>query len=94
MGAVLLIMLLRPIANAAGLVDVPNVRSSHSKPTPLVGGLAIYIAVASAYSIPAAMSLFPVNREVASFFVAGLVVASVGVIDDYRPMPSSFRFLA
>jgi UDP-GlcNAc:undecaprenyl-phosphate/decaprenyl-phosphate GlcNAc-1-phosphate transferase len=94
LGTVLLIMLLRPIANAAGLVDVPNVRSSHSHATPLVGGLAIYIAVASAYFIPATMGLVPLNREAGSFFIAGLVVVSIGVIDDYRPLPSLFRFVA
>ncbi len=93
-GTALLIMLLKPIANATGLVDVPNARSSHSRPTPLIGGLAIYTAVASAYSIPAIMGLVPINREIGSFFVAGLVVVIVGVIDDYRPLPSSFRFIA
>ena len=90
----LLIMLLKPIAKASGLVDVPNKRSSHSQPTPLIGGLSIYIAVASAYSIPATMGLMPFNRETGSFFLAGLVVVIVGVIDDYRPLPSSYKFLA
>jgi UDP-GlcNAc:undecaprenyl-phosphate GlcNAc-1-phosphate transferase len=87
-------MLLRPVAKAAGLIDVPNDRSSHKQPTPLIGGLAIYIAVACAYSIPAVMGLLPINRGMGSFFIAGLVVVTVGVIDDYRPLPSSFRFIA
>lgn len=93
-GTALLIMLLRPIANIVGLIDVPNIRSSHSRPTPLIGGLSIYIAVASAYSIPAAMGLVPLNRETGSFFIAGLIVVVVGVIDDYRPLPSSYKFIA
>jgi len=93
-GTALLIMILKPIANATGLVDVPNARSSHSEPTPLIGGLAFYIAVASAYSIPAVIGLVPISREIGSFFLAGLVVVVVGVVDDYRPLPSSFRFIA
>ena len=87
-------MLLRPVANVIGLIDVPNVRSSHSQPTPLIGGLAIYIAVACAYSIPASMGLLPINREIGSFFIAGLIVVTVGVIDDYHPLPSIFKFVA
>lgn len=90
----LLIMLIRPIAIAAGLIDIPNARSSHKTPTPLIGGLAIYIAVLCAYAIPVAMGLIPISREWGSFFLAGFVVVLVGVIDDYRPLPSAYKFIA
>ena len=91
-GTCLLIMLLRPFAIASGLVDRPNARSSHEKPTPLVGGLSIYVAVAVAYTIPATMGLLPLNREYGVFFIAGLLLVSVGVVDDRRPLSSLTRF--
>ena len=94
MATAMLIMLIRPIAIAAGLIDVPNARSSHTTPTPLIGGLAIFIAVLCAYAIPAAIGLVPISRELASYFLAGFVVVLVGVIDDYRPLPSSYKFVA
>jgi len=91
-GTCLLIVLLRPFAIAAGLVDRPNARSSHQRATPLVGGVSIYVAVAVAYSIPAMLGLLPFNREYSSFFVAGLLLVSIGVIDDRKPLSSLTRF--
>ena len=91
-GTCLLILMLRPVAVAAGLVDVPNARSSHSTPTPLIGGIAIYVAVAVAYSIPATMGLLPMNRVTGSFFLASLFLVVIGVVDDRRPLSSLTRF--
>ena len=76
----LLILLLRPLAIRTGLLDFPNERSSHKRPTPLIGGVAIYLAVGAAYSVPAAIGLMPINREYASFFVAGLILVSIGAL--------------
>ena len=36
---VLIILILRPVAERIGLLDQPNTRSSHETPTPMVGGL-------------------------------------------------------
>ena len=90
----LLILVLRPMAIRTGLLDVPNERSSHQRPTPLIGGVAIYLAVGAAYSIPAAIGLVPINRVFASFFVAGLILVSVGLMDDYIRLSTLGKFAA
>jgi UDP-GlcNAc:undecaprenyl-phosphate GlcNAc-1-phosphate transferase len=91
---ILLILVFRPIAAGLGLVDVPNARSSHVQPTPLIGGLAIFIAVTLAYLIPASLGIVPLNREILSFFGASLLLIVVGVIDDRVELSSMFRFCA
>jgi UDP-GlcNAc:undecaprenyl-phosphate GlcNAc-1-phosphate transferase len=82
------------MAIRTGLLDVPNERSSHQRPTPLIGGVAIYLAVGAAYSIPAAIGLVPINRVFASFFVAGLILVSVGLMDDYIRLSTLGKFAA
>ena len=91
---VVLIMLLRPFSIMTGLVDRPNARSSHMKPTPLVGGLAIFVAVSIGYVLPAIMGPLPITTEIVSYFAAGLLLVAIGVVDDYRPLPTSARFVA
>lgn len=90
----LLIVLLRPIARVAGLVDVPNERKSHAEPTPLVGGLAIFIALALTceFVLPPAAGL-PV-RQALSFFGASTLLVAVGVVDDFLELSPLVRFVA
>ena len=83
LATVVLIVLLRPLAVRAGLVDVPNARKSHRAPTPLVGGLAMFGGLVLGFFLckdgPVALS----HREVYSFFGAALLLVAVGAIDDY-----------
>ena len=39
------------IAPKIGMIDIPNSRSSHSKPTPRGGGIAIILSISPAKSI-------------------------------------------
>jgi UDP-GlcNAc:undecaprenyl-phosphate GlcNAc-1-phosphate transferase len=89
-----LIVLLRPVAMSIGLVDLPNQRSAHQAPTPLIGGLSIYLAISAAYLVPALLNVVPINRELVSFFLGGLVLVGVGVLDDYLDLTPAFRFMA
>ena len=36
--------LAKKVANYIGAIDVPNKRSAHTKPTPLLGGLGIFLS--------------------------------------------------
>jgi UDP-GlcNAc:undecaprenyl-phosphate GlcNAc-1-phosphate transferase len=92
LATILAIIVLRPLAGAVGLVDVPNVRSSHQTPTPLVGGLAMYLSITAVYLIFVWLGRLPVNREEQSFFLAGFILIAVGVADDYFQLSSVVRF--
>ncbi|MEZ5564357.1 MAG: MraY family glycosyltransferase [Gammaproteobacteria bacterium] len=91
---VLLIVVLRPIAVRVGLVDIPNERKSHQTPTPLVGGIAIFGGLVLGFFLckdgPVPIS----TREVYSFFGAGLLLVSVGLVDDLVELSPVVRLVA
>jgi Fuc2NAc and GlcNAc transferase len=78
---------------AAGrLVDVPNERSSHARPTPRGGGIAIVLSFAAGLAVLAAVGGVP-GRLALALLPGVAVVAGVGWIDDHRPVPARWRSL-
>ena len=76
-----------PLLQRAGLHDVPNARSSHTRPTPRGGGLAVMLAVAVALAVGA-------EPEAFLLFVPALLLALLGLADDRRSLPSGPRLAA
>ena len=69
-----------------GLVQAPEARSSHVRPTPTGGGIGIVAgALVAGLSLP--------GTDGISFLILalGLVIALVGLIDDRRPLPARVR---
>jgi UDP-GlcNAc:undecaprenyl-phosphate GlcNAc-1-phosphate transferase len=89
-----LILSFRPIAKTLGLVDVPNERKIHDGEIPLVGGIAIFIAVVLAHTVSQweYAGAWAVDRYT-SFYVAGALLVMLGVIDDYRQLSPSTRLV-
>jgi UDP-GlcNAc:undecaprenyl-phosphate GlcNAc-1-phosphate transferase len=83
---------LRPLARRVRLVDVPNERKQHSVPTPLVGGLAIFLGVGVAAVLALATAGLPPSRPVLGFFAAGFLLVGVGVVDDRHELSPLARF--
>ena len=81
----------RRYALTAGWVDRPNARSSHTMPTPRGGGIAI---VASFLALVVALSAFDAVRPrlAAALLGSGVLVATLGFIDDRQPLPARWRF--
>ena len=77
-------------ARATGLIDVPNVRSSHTIPTPRGGGAALAVALLGGLGLGAALGLVPWRTAVA-FGGGGLAVAAVGWRDDVAGVPAVIR---
>jgi len=74
------------------LLDVPNDRSSHSRPTPRGGGLAL--TVAHVVGVLVAGLLGAVSFELAAALIGGgLAVAVVGFLDDHRHVNPLLRLL-
>lgn len=82
---------IRIVAIKKGLMDLPTGRSSHVKPTPRGGGLAVvasFLLVVIWAGVSGAW-----NREVLiALSVGGGSVAFVGFMDDRRSLPASLRF--
>ena len=74
------------------LLDIPNVRSSHSVPTPRGGGLAIVIVLMLAGLVSLFLPQAPV-QSLLCLLVATLAFALLGWQDDKHGLPVSIRFL-
>jgi Fuc2NAc and GlcNAc transferase len=85
--------LARRYAQAHGLLDLPNERSSHSVPTPRGGGLAIAaVVLAGLVSLALAGRVGP--RLALALGGGGALVAVVGWEDDRRGLSVSVRLMA
>ena len=73
------------------ILDHPNERSLHERPTPRGGGLAILIAF---LVCGAAVSLFYPIRGLAEITLSIIVVSIVSFLDDRYSVPPIYRFLA
>lgn len=75
------ILMLRPLAERGGLLDRPGGRKRHNGDVPLVGGIAVTLAV----WVGAFMFMREQGHYVA--FLGGVtILAAVGVVDDLRGM--------
>lgn len=84
--------ILRQYALKRNVIDIPNARSSHTRPTPRGGGVAFVLV----FTVFAAISTsMPINTLPGTWTViaAGMVVAVTGFIDDHRPLPARWRLV-
>lgn len=92
LGVAILTGAIRRLVLARGMLDVPNARSSHSRPTPRGGGVAIVLVV---LAILAALlgRAGPLRAELATTVLAAALVAWVGWLDDRRGVVAGVRLL-
>jgi len=73
------------------MLDIPNERSSHSRPTPRGGGFAIAVTTLGGIALASILNWVP--RDLAIALVGGgLMIATVGWIDDHRSLSPLTRF--
>jgi len=83
----LLICVLHPWLERYALAR-PNARSSHTKPTPQGGGIAIIAAVSAIIVVCAVMGVAGFREAwVVGLLVAMTALAIAGVVDDIKPLP-------
>ena len=77
---------LKPVAGRLGLLDIPGGRKIHKTPTPLVGGLGIYLGTLC-------MSLFTpaVFQQYSAMLAISALVLFVGMFDDAHELRVSVR---
>lgn len=91
--ALLLTGLIRRYALRSNLIDVPNLRSSHTLPTPRGGGMAFVVVFLAGLGALSAQDVLP-RAYLWSLLGAGAWVAFVGFLDDHRDIPARWRLLA
>ncbi len=87
--AFLLTPLIRFISLKIGAVDEPNERKLHTKPTPRLGGIGIYIA----YSLALLYAVKLSNQQI-GVLIGGFIVLLIGFIDDLKGLPATAKLLA
>jgi UDP-GlcNAc:undecaprenyl-phosphate GlcNAc-1-phosphate transferase len=77
------------IADAFGVLDVPSARKVHSTPTPLLGGLAVYLGF-----VAAILANSILDSQVTAILIAASLLVVVGVLDDAFELPASVKLFA
>ncbi|MDP9146165.1 MAG: undecaprenyl/decaprenyl-phosphate alpha-N-acetylglucosaminyl 1-phosphate transferase [Acidobacteriota bacterium] len=77
--SLMLVVPVRALALRVGMVDLPGPRKVHLRPIPLLGGLAMYLAV-----VIAVLFAFegPARAQIESILAGASLVAAVGILDD------------
>jgi UDP-GlcNAc:undecaprenyl-phosphate GlcNAc-1-phosphate transferase len=80
--------LVRRASLRVGWIDRPSDRKIHPRPTPTVGGLAIYLGVAAGLLatrfVPFLADLYETSSDLDAAAVAGSLIVALGVVDDTR----------
>ena len=76
------------VANYIGAIDVPNERSAHTLPTPLLGGIGIFLSFLLGYIFFAKESTLMLSVLISSFLILLL-----GIFDDLKPIPAKIKFI-
>ncbi|MBL7714588.1 MAG: glycosyltransferase family 4 protein [Bdellovibrionales bacterium] len=92
LASVALTVLLIRVSGRIGLIDRPNHRSMHEKPTPRAGGIAIVVTwtVAILIAVPARGALLSFYYPL---LVSGLIIAILGLLDDRYGLSARLRLI-
>ncbi|HAE91988.1 UDP-GlcNAc:undecaprenyl-phosphate GlcNAc-1-phosphate transferase [Tissierella praeacuta DSM 18095] len=81
--------LVRKLAFKIGAVDIPkDDRRVHKEPMPLMGGLAIFLAV-----VVVTLIFLPLEKEILAILIGGMVIVIGGIIDDLKELRPKTKFI-
>ena len=86
--SVLLVPIVKKIANHVGAIDKPDKRKVHTKPTPRMGGLAIFLSFVFGYILFAES-----NYQMMSILIGGFILILLGIFDDINPIKARYKLL-
>jgi len=75
-------------------LDHPYGHKTHQDPTPVLGGLGIYVAVVSVLSFTYYFGGTELIRPVLGIIIGGTMVMLLGIIDDIRPINAVIKLAA
>ena len=80
-------------ARRVNLMDVPNQRSSHVAATPRGGGIGIVVCFLGGVFVLWVVDMVT-GAAAIGMLLAGILVATIGFVDDHKHVPAIWRFLA
>lgn len=87
------------LSHRQGVLDVPNVRSSHSQPVPRLGGVGILAAALVSVALLALLrrwgfvAFTVLTRDVVVMLVTGMGMAATGLYDDFHGLRPGMKYL-
>jgi len=80
------VFVLRRLAIRINLVDSPDHRKNHDGEVPLVGGISIFLGVASTFLF------FPVlGQQLTALVIASILIVAIGLLDDHYDIKVRYR---
>ncbi|MBV9281466.1 MAG: glycosyltransferase family 4 protein [Chloroflexi bacterium] len=92
LGSWLIVDLIRALAHRFNILDIPNARSSHTRPMPLCGGLAIVCMTVAAWVYIGFVRPAVTPRHTLAYIAGALLIAGVSLVDDLGHVPYPIRF--
>ena len=89
--SLVLIPILRRLALRINWVDQPNSRKLHTKPIPIIGGIAITLS--TGMSVLVSSTVMTCSNEHLLMFSASLVLFIMGVLDDKMDIKPIFKLI-
>jgi len=84
-----LVPFMRKAAFSLNILDIPdNVLKKHKKPTPYLGGVAVYMAMLFTTTL-----IIPLNKFSSAFFLGATMITMIGFVDDMRAFTPRLKFL-
>ncbi len=83
-----LTFVVKKLAVHVNALDIPNERKIHTKPTPRLGGLAIFGAFLFGY-----IFYGDVTAQMISILIGAIILIIVGIFDDIKPIKARYKFI-
>lgn len=80
--------IVKKLAEHVNAIDYPNARKVHTKPTPRLGGLAVFAAFLVGYMLYA-----PMTPKMLSILIASFIIILLGIFDDINGIKARYKFL-
>ena len=104
LGSLVLALLATPaviwLARRVGAVDRPGVRTVHTRPTPRIGGVAIFVSATVMIGSVVVLdnnigqTFRASGLQLATLLASATLIFAVGLIDDLKGLPARVKFLA
>lgn len=98
LGTLLLTPLVKKLARACGAMDKPNARKVHKVPTPLWGGVGVFVAAVGAVGLtlqfsPEASAAVSAKQwiHLQGMLIASTMMLTIGMLDDRFNMPAKVK---
>ena len=86
--SLLFVYISKKIAEYLNIMDIPDARKIHSKPTPLLGGIGIFLSFVLGY-----MLFAPKSTLILSVLIASFVIIILGIFDDIKPIKAKYKII-